>query len=407
MRNVGGALIVLFVATALATADAQRLPVLNSWPYLSIVNARVVNVRDGSVSSFVTIVVRNGRIESVGQSKSAPNSQVVDVKGHYVLPGLIDAHVHISDIDSGVRALKSGATTIRSAGVAGYADVALRELAKQAAVAVPDMIAAGYGLRPQLGFDAFLSSPEDWDLESGVRGTERIRRAVRMNVRRRVDWIKIFVTEGLANDPRRLLFTEAEIRAAVQEAARQGIPVEAHAFGDEGVAAAIRAGVRSIEHGSYVTDATLALMKEKAAFLVPTIRILTATPESAPTTVRGRVTETLPLARRSTLAAVKIGVKVVAGTDSRYAADTERFVTDEIRELAALGFSPLEALQSATLFGAEMLRLESQIGAIAPGYEADLIALAGNPLADVTVLANPPFVLSNGRIAVNKIAPNP
>jgi imidazolonepropionase-like amidohydrolase len=138
-------------------------------------------------------------------------------------------------------------TTIRRLNVSAYADVALRNLAKQTAVAVPDVLAAGYGFRPTLPHDAFLATPEYWDLESGLRGSDMMRRAVGMNAGHRVDWIKIFVTEGLANDPHRMLFTEAEVRATVQEAARYGVSVAAHAFGDQGVASAIRAGVRSIE----------------------------------------------------------------------------------------------------------------------------------------------------------------
>ena len=270
MSDTRVALVILFLSLlTLAVTGAQRLPLLRSQPHLSIVGANVINVRNGSVLSGATIVIKNGRIESVGRNVPAPDAPVISLKDYYLVPGLIDAHAHVADIESANRALELGVTTIRSLNVPAYADVALRALAKQSAVAVPDVLAAGYGFRPALPHDAFLATPEYWDLESGLRGPDMMRRAIKMNAGHRVDWIKIFATEGLANDPHRMLFTEAEIRAAVQEAARYGIPVAAHAFGDQGVASAISAGVRSIEHGSYASESTLRLMKEKQVFLVP------------------------------------------------------------------------------------------------------------------------------------------
>src|SRR5438093_1449155 len=141
------------------------------------------------------------------------------------------------------------------------------------AVAGPNVVTAGYHVRPQMAPEAFLADPSYADLMAGVTTIERMRRAVQMNLSHGVDWIKILATEraGTADtDPRKQVYTEDEIRAIVQEAAVKNVPVEAHAHGDEGAMAAVRAGVRSIEHGTYLSDATLQLMKEKGAYFDPT-----------------------------------------------------------------------------------------------------------------------------------------
>src|SRR5439155_16531899 len=199
--------------------------------------------------------------------------RVIDLKGKFVIPGLIDAHTHASDLAAFRRALESGVTTVRSAGVSNYVDVGFHELVKKGAVAGPDVISAGYHVRPQLAAEAFLSDPQYADLMAGITTIDRMRRAVQMNLSHGVDWIKILATEraGTADtDPRRQVYTEEEIRAIVQEAAVKNVPVEAHAHGDERGNAAVVAGVRSIEHGTYLSDATLQLMKEKGAYLDPT-----------------------------------------------------------------------------------------------------------------------------------------
>ena len=240
---------------------------------IAIVNANLVNVRDGRVTPNATIVIRDGRIESIGSGAAAGGVLAIDVKGKYVLPGLIDAHTHAADFESFRRALESGVTTMRSAGVSFYADVGFHQLVKSGAVAGPDIVTAGYHVRPRIAEEAFLSDPSYADLMSGVTTIEKLRRAVQLNLAHGVDWIKILATEraGTADtDPRKQVYTEDEIRAIVQEAATKNVPVQAHAHGDEGAMAAVKAGVRSIEHGTYLSDATLRLMKERGTFLDPT-----------------------------------------------------------------------------------------------------------------------------------------
>src|SRR5262245_20339450 len=240
---------------------------------LALIHANVVNLRGGSVVPDATIVLRDGRIASVGSGAAPAGMRVLDLRGKHVLPGLVDAHVHISTLAAARAALESGVTTARSSGVSYYADVGLRELARRGVIAGPDFLASGYHVRPRVAEEAFLGDPGLSDLIGGLDTEDKLRRMVRANLAHGVDWIKVLATEraGLADtDPRKQTYTEAELRAVVEEAATKGVPVQAHAHGEEGAAAAVRAGVRSIEHGTFLSEATLALMKEKGTFFVPT-----------------------------------------------------------------------------------------------------------------------------------------
>ena len=167
----------IFLFAALNIIDAQRLPLLPPLKPLALVAANVVNVRDGTVHANTTVIIRNGRIESLGVSSLPGGVEVIDLKGKYIIPGLIDAHAHVSDLAAARRALDAGVTTLRSAGVSRYADVGLRDLSREAAMAIPQVLAAGYALAPELPSDAFLSDPEYWELESGLNTIEKIRRA--------------------------------------------------------------------------------------------------------------------------------------------------------------------------------------------------------------------------------------
>jgi imidazolonepropionase-like amidohydrolase len=322
---------------------------------------------------------------------------------------MIDAHVHASDFASFRRALESGVTTVRSAGVSHYVDVGFRELSRRGAVDGPDVVTAGYHVRPQMAAEAFLNNPDYADLRAGVTTIERLRRAVQMNLAHGVEWIKILATEraGTADtDPRKQVYTEAEIRAVVEEAGTKNVPVEAHAHGDEGAMAAVRAGVRSIEHGTYMADDTLRLMKERGTFFDPTFTIVIDVAEAggdydvAALRVRGE--HMRPRLRDTIVRARKLGVKIVAGSDTGYGPNSLARVAQEVSHFVEMGFTPLEAIQSATLVNAEMLRLEKSIGTIAPGYEADLIALEQNPLERISTLQDPLLVVSNGRVAVDR-----
>ena len=377
---------------------------------LALVHANLVNVRDGRVTPNATIVLRNGKVESVGSAPAPAGVRTLDLNGKYVLPGLVDAHTHAADFAAFRRALESGVTTVRSAGVSGYADVGFHELVKSGAVGGPDVVSSGYHVRPQIAQEAFLSDPAYSDLMSGVTTIEKMRRAVQMNLSHGVNWIKILATEraGTADtDPRKQVYTEEEIRAIVQEAATKNAPVEAHAHGDEGAMAAVKAGVRSIEHGTYLSDATLRLMKERGTYLDPTyttvLDLIEAGGDYDVPALRIRGEHMLPRLRDTIVRAHRIGVKIVTGSDTAYGPNSLTRIGQEITHFVEMGFTPLQALQSATLVNAEMLRLETSIGALDAGYDADLIAVEQNPLDTIAAILDPLLVVSNGRIGVDRL----
>jgi imidazolonepropionase-like amidohydrolase len=377
---------------------------------LALVHANVVSVRTGTIARDATVVLREGRVESVTTGAAPSNVKTIDLRGKYLVPGLIDAHTHIADFSAARRALESGVTTIRSAGVSNYADVGLRELSRKGAIAGPDVVASGYHIRPRLADDAFLNDPAQSNLMEGVNSVDQLRQAVRMNLARGVDWIKVLATEraGTADtDPRKQVYSEAELRAVVEEAATKGAPVLAHAHGDEGAMAAVRAGVRSIEHGTYLSDATLAQMKEKGTYLIPTYAVVTdlVSPggdyDVPALNIRGR--HMLPRLRETIEHARKLGLRIGVGVDTGYGPNSLIRAAHEMSELAEMGFTPLETLQAATIVNAEMLRLDKKIGMIADGFEADLVAVEGDPLVNIRVLQDPLLVISNGRIALNRL----
>jgi imidazolonepropionase-like amidohydrolase len=403
------ALVLLTVLVAAVSLRAQPAQTGGQEP-LALINANVVDVRTGAVARGATIVLRGGKIESIGASPSAGSARAIDVAGKWVVPGLIDAHTHAADFAAMRRALESGVTTVRSAGVSNYSDVGFRELARKGVIAGPDVVAAGYHVRPRLAEEAFLGDPAYADLMAGVDTVDKLRRAVQLNLSHGVDWIKVLATEraGTAEtDPRKQVYTEPEIRAIVQEAATKNVPVEAHAHGDEGAMAAVKAGVRSIEHGTYLSDATLQAMKERGTFLDPTYTTVIDVSEPGGDydvpALRIRGEHMLPRLRATIQQAMKLGIKIVTGGDTAYGPASLTRIAQEVTHFVELGMTPLQALQSATMVNAEMLRMEKTIGQLQPGFEADLVVVDGNPLENVRVLQDPLLVISNGRIGVNRM----
>jgi len=407
-RSVSFLVALMIVAGTLTSA--QRGPVASNAP-LALLHANVVNVRDGRVTANVTILLRNGRIESIGPGPVPSGVTALDLKGKYVLPGLIDAHTHADNAAAFRRALESGVTTMRSAGVSNYADVGFHELVRRGVAIGPDVVTAGYHVRPVLAAEAFLNNPDYADLMSGVTTIETLRRAVDMNLAHGVQWIKVLATDRAGTpdtDPRKQLYTEEELRAIVDEAATKGVPVEAHAHGDEGAMAAVKAGVRSIEHGTYLSDATLQLMKDKGTYLDPTYTTMIDLAEPGgeydlpALIIRGQ--HMLPTARTMVQHAHRIGVKIVTGGDTSYGPNSLARIGQEMTHFVELGLTPLEAIQAATITNAELLRMEKSIGIVEPGYEADLIAVELNPLEHIATVQDPLLVVSNGRVGLERLS---
>ncbi len=406
-RLMAGALAV--VVPALLLAQNRNPDGSLAQPDVALINANVVDVRGGAIRRGVTVLVRGGRIVSVGAALLGAGMTVVDLRGKYVVPGLMDAHTHLDNLAAAKRALETGVTTVRSASVGSFRDVALREMSRAGFIAGPDVLAAGLFVTPNLD-DAVLADPSLGNLIAGVTTIDRLRQLVRANAAHGVDVIKTRGTERAGRpetDPRQQTYTEAELRAVVDEAAARNIAVLAHAHGDEGAYAAVKAGVRSIEHGTYLSDSTLALMKTKGTYLVPTYSTLVDLVEPGgdyddPVT-KARGMHMMPRMEETFRRARALGIKMVTGADVSYTPASITRVSHEVANFVKLGMTPLEALQSATSTAAELFRIEKKTGAIEPGLEADLIVVEDNPLEVVRTLQDVLFVMSNGRIAMDRL----
>lgn len=399
----GAASLFLFYSPLLAAQLPQETLVLTRANVIDAIGPRPI--------ANATVVVAGGKIQRIETGPFTPpaGARVIDLQGRYLLPGLIDAHTHAASLGAARRALESGVTTIRSSSVGNYQDVALRELAKSGAIAGPDVLATGVFVSPTLG-ESVLADPRLAPLFRGANTPEELRLLVNVNADRGVDWIKTRGTEraGLPDtDPRKQSYTEEQLRVIVEEATRRGIPVQAHAHGDEGALAAVRAGVRSIEHGTYLSDETLRQMKERGTYLVPTY--ITVEDLVQPggdyddpvLMIRGR--HMLPTLERTIQRAHQMGVKIVAGADTGYGPESILRIPMEVVHFVRMGMDPLTALRTATVVAAEMLRLEDRTGSIRPGLDADLIVVEGNPLEDIRFLQDVLMVVSNGRIGMNRL----
>ena len=398
---------------ALVGACAGALPAQAPTPTIVFTNATVIDGAASAPMRDATVVVRDGKIERIASGRiDTPNgATVLDLKGRWLLPGLIDAHVHLRDLTSARAALASGVTTARALGVDHFADIGIRELNHAGVADVPDVLAAGYHVRPRPADAMFLDMPRLADLMAGVNGPERVRRMVRALIEHGADGIKIMATEraGLpGTDPRKRVYSEEELTAAVDEARKSGRLVAAHAHGDEGALAAVRAGVRTIEHGTYLSDQTLALMKEKGTCFVPTIATVIdlidpgGNYDDPALSVRGRAM--LPRVRDATARGWKAGVQIMAGTDTDYGPESTRRIPDEVVELVQVGLPPMDAIKAATSLAARCLGIDQRTGALKAGLEADLIAVDRDPLADVAALRDVVLIVNNGRIAVNRLS---
>ena len=411
MRNRSLPVLVSLVVTAVSTAVAFQGQPTRA---IAVTHAQVLDVRTGSFLRDATVVVQGRTIVSVGTAAPPAGAEIIDARGRVVMPGLIDAHAHISDLAGAKTALLSGVTTARSAGVSMFADVAIRDMVNGGHLAGPDLLAAGVHLQPHFeGTSDILSDPRLFEFAAGLKSPDQIRRATQVNLDHGVDVIKTSATDraGLPDtDPRHYLFDETQLRAVVETAARRGVPVEVHAHGDEGAANAVRAGVRSIEHGTFLSETTLRMMKDKNVWFVPTYSALVDISDTGGDyddpglQIRGRFM--LPQLRIAIQQAVRIGVKFATGADTEYSRRSVSRVSGEVAYLVDAGLTPLAAIQAATTSGAELLGLASKTGSLQPGYDADLIAVDGNPLERIWVLQNPLLIMSNGHVVLNALDPS-
>ena len=282
----------------------------------------------------------------------------------------------------------------------------MRELVKSGKLEGPDVVAAGVFVTPDLG-ETVLADPRLAALHNGVNTDDELRMLVNINVDRGVDVIKTRGTQraGLPDtDPRQQVYTERQLRVVVDEAAKHGIPVMVHAHGDEGARAAVLAGARSIEHGTYLSDETLGLMKERGTWMVPTyVTMDEMNEEQYDHVLRLRGKHMVPQLERAIRSAHSMGVRIATGADNYYDNKSINRISIEVEHYVRMGMSNFEALQTATVSSAELLQMEDRTGRIAAGYEADMILVPANPLIKIEALQDVLLVMSNGQVAVKRI----
>jgi imidazolonepropionase-like amidohydrolase len=397
-------------------------------PTRTIIHAgNVLDVRTGKMLPNQSILVENGKIVSVGPNTGdAAGATVIDLSDKTVLPGLIDAHTHLTmnpnfgyqvlgisvprealiGAHNAKITLEAGFTTVRNVGASGYSDVALRDAINAGDVPGPHMLVSG----PPLGItgghcDNDLLPYEYHATADGVAdGVEAVQHKTREVIKYGADVIKICATGGVlskGDDPNAAQFTEEEMRAIVADAHRLGRKVAAHAHGAQGVIWASNAGVDSVEHGHLMNDEAIATLKKNATYLVPTLYLIDWQRENAakanlPDFLQAKMKLVSESAKANAKKAFQAGVKIGLGTDA--AVYPHGLNAHELAVYVDLGMTPLQAIQTTTINDADLLAWSDKIGTLEPGKFADIIAVNGNPLQDVTTLQNVKFVMKEGTV---------
>jgi imidazolonepropionase-like amidohydrolase len=388
---------------------------------------RLINPVNGSVTQNAVIIVRGDRIEQVGAGVSIPSgAKVIDLSAFTVLPGLIDCHTHVmlqpedergappvvtksqafrtvQAVAAAKRDLEAGFTTMRdldSEG-AGFADVAIRDGINRGIIPGPRLFVSTYALTitgghmNNAGLNPDIQIPEPATLtDSRDAMIAEIRREIKYGA----DWIKLYATGTLRHvDPVTLeplsQVSLDEVKAVVAEAARWHRDVAAHAYGGEGAKNAIRGGVRSIEHGMLMDDEALKLLVEHGTFWCPTLSVYLPESTEDDTEMRRRI---VIHHREVFQKAMRMGVKICFGTD--VGAFDHGTSAREFVKMVEYGMKPIDAIRTATVRAAELLRMEKEIGSIQTGRLADIIAVEGNPVDDIRALTHVVFVMKSGQV---------
>ncbi|MZD07108.1 amidohydrolase family protein [Streptomyces sp. SID5785] len=356
----------------------------------------------GDVVEDAVVVIRDGVIRAAGRRGRVDvpeGTPRLDAHGRWVLPGLVDAHIHINTMSEAADALRQGATSARSGSTNFYQDIAVRELARQAPELAPRLTAAGVFVTPDLG-DTVLGDPDLVPLarlKGGVRSAEALRRVVDVNVARGADVIKTRVNPraGLAEqDPLEQVYSHEQLSEIVAAAKRHGKGVLCHSYSEQGCHDAVTAGIRSLEHGAFVGERTLAEMRRRGTFFTPTLGAIAGMIGSDDPVLDERGRTYLPLLKKAALAAHRMGVRLAAGTDS--SGGVVDPIGGEVELMHSAGLSALDALRTATTGAAELLGLTGTVGRPVRGFAGDLVLVSGDPLADLSVLRAPTRVVHAG-----------
>src|SRR5262247_1032075 len=410
------------IVTLSQTADKKEPP-----KRIAIKAGRLIDTKTGAVTNNAFILIEGDKITAVGPNVTVPAEvEVIDLKDKTVLPGLIDCHTHMtfqpgnyyedifrkSPIDVAVvahiyarRTLEAGFTTVRDVGAGEFIDVALRNAINRGEVVGPRMqvatltVGATGGHGDTNGFSPYLKFGGFSGLADGV---DEIRKLIRFEVKYGADLIKMLATAGVLSEEESVgapQFSQEEMNAIVEEAKMWGKRVAAHAHGAEGIKRAVRAGVTSIEHGSLIDDEGIKLMKERGTYLVADIYnddyiISEYTRLGYPEKIIEKERKVGRAQRENFQRAVKAGVKVAFGTDA--GVYPHGWNAKQFAHMVRWGLTPMKAIQAATTSAADLLGWSDRVGSIAPGKFADIVAVDGDPIADVTVLERMAFVMKGG-----------
>jgi imidazolonepropionase-like amidohydrolase len=383
----------------------------------------MLDVKTGKTLNDVWVVIEGGKIIRAGTGAEAA-ANIIELPNATLLPGLIDAHTHLTfDPTFGYQelgisipkealigaknarlTLQAGFTTVRNVGASGYADIALRDAINEGMVPGPRIMASGPALSITGGHCDQNLLPYEWHAKSdgAADGVEGVQHKVREIIKYGADVIKICATGGVlskGDDPRASQYTLEEMKAIVADAHRLGRKVAAHAHGAQGIAWAAEAGVDSIEHGSYIDDEAIRIMKEHGTYLVPTQYLADWMKENAtriglPAMYSEKMKSVTGVSRQNVTKAIHAGVKIAFGTDA--AVYPHGLNAHEFAVYVQMGMTPLDAIRTATVNAADLLGWSDRIGSLEPGKFADIVAVNGDPTKDVTVLESPVMVMKGG-----------
>ena len=392
----------------------------------------LIDVETGKIESRKSIVIKNSLITSVsdGYINKSDFQEYFDLKDSYVLPGLMDAHVHLAQeyvpkaerdlkvepefnaifaAANAIKTLNAGFTTVRNVGDGGMETISLRNAINKGIVPGPRILTSGKTIAttgghgdPTNGLPTDLYEPPTPE-EGVVDSFEDIKKAVRQRYKDGTDGIKITATGGVlsvAKSGENPQFTNNELEALISIAKDYGLWVAAHAHGKEGMLRAVNAGVTSIEHGTFMDEEVMDAMKKNGTYYVPTILAGEWVAEKSkidnffPELVRPKAAKIGPQILDTFTKAHKYGVKIAFGTDSGVSAHGDNW--QEFALMVKGGMSPLETIQSATLETAKLFKLENEIGKIKTGFSADIIALRDNPIENIESLKDISFVMKEG-----------